>query len=82
MWFTRMIACFMVLTLTFMIFGPSDIYIWIARALFTWLAYLLYRRVQLQRAARRENNSVPAPPEDNTTIAGAELLEEGNNGNH
>lgn len=82
MHFTWMVIAFLSLTLVYIAFGPSQWYSWVARILFTWLAYLLYERGRLQRHAQREHNSVSAPPEDNTTTAGTELLEEGNYGNH
>lgn len=75
MWFTRMIVCFMTLTLMYVIFGSVWWYAWVARALFTWLAYLLYRRVQLQRAAQRELDSLSTKPELNTPV-GNEYREE------
>jgi hypothetical protein len=67
MWFTRMIACFMSLPILYRLFPQyHDIYVWVSRVFFIWCAYLLWQRVQLQRAAQRENDSDSDTPELNT----------------
>lgn len=75
MWFTRMLACFIGLTFLYRLI-PLDVYIWISRALFVWLGYLLFRRVQLQRHAQREEDSESDTPELNTSLD-SEYQEEG-----
>lgn len=67
MQFTRMLIVFLLLITLVIIFGRQDWYEWVARGAFTWMAYLLYRRVALQRQAQRKN-SVSDTPELNTNV--------------
>ena len=81
MHFTWMVIAFLMLTLGFFIFGPNDSYFWITRALFVWLAYLLYQRGKLQRRRQREKNSDSTKPEVNHPVE-SEQQEEGKHGHY
>src|SRR5689334_2363724 len=79
MHFTWAVICFLTITLLFMLFGYSELYVWIARALFTWLAYLLYERGKIQRRYQRNQELDSTKPGINT-VGSSTFKREGNDG--